>query len=184
LSIKKLIIAKEIGHAPSRSLRGCRHSVERVDSEHPRAVRSLGAGMKGNLAQTPRSFSGLTHSLSGVFPRGELQAHAGVDHRGGRASRSARSSGRDESSSCRIGDEVTRNAIVSSKAHPQASMRGSTSGMAIGELELREHRHPEQGAECPSRGELRELSPGQAPAETSGSKESILDCDAPVAESA
>jgi hypothetical protein len=121
---------------------------------------------------------------SGVFPSCEVEARASVDHRGGRASSSARSSGGDESSSRGIGDEVTGNAIAPGKAHPQASMRGSTSGTAIGKLELREHRHPEHRALFPSRGELRKISPGNAPAETSGSKESILDSAAPVAESA
>jgi hypothetical protein len=55
-------------------------------------------------------------------------------------------------------------------------MRSSARGTEIGGLELREHRHPEQGEEGrPSRGAVLKRSRGNSPAETSWSTESAVD---------
>jgi hypothetical protein len=70
-----------------------------------------------------------------------------------------------------------RSALAFDKAHPQASTRSSARGTEIGGLELREHRHPEQGeVGCPSRGALLKKSLGNFSAETSRSTESAVDC--------
>jgi hypothetical protein len=59
---------------------------------------------------------------------------------------------------------------------PQASIRGTAIGAAIGGLESREHPNPEQGrAGGPPSGEVRPWSVDNAPAATKGSRPSVPD---------
>ena len=132
-------------------------------------------------AQAMRDFpAGIDTQAESSQARVELQLLVRTFQRGGRASRSARSSGRDESSSCGNGNEAGRKVFVSGWSHPQTSMRGAARGTEIGALEFPVHFHPEQGLGCPSSGVSRWESPVNAPAETNGSSRRVLEREASV----
>ena len=99
------------------------------------------------------------------------------DHRGGRASRSARSAQGGRSSSNRMGEESVRNANARRSQQPHASIRGTAWGTVSGGVSFREQRRPAQGeAGGSGRDAFCPVSSDKAQTESSRSRSAVSAC--------